>query len=179
MDFIHPEAFSRDTKKATLLYPSAAALPPLNQDSSASVSRMVFLPSPDLSELQRCASQKISCMVSVHSLAQSFDVVKHASVSLVYASLSGAPVIDFAWMSLASQRRVGVVFSLHDLRDAFVQKNVNAFAEYRKVGRLVAKSALPLHIASFARTPEDVLSSPEQRALLDYLEYFPTREVVK
>lgn len=166
MDFIYPSAVSGKESPSFVIHESVAQL---SSTSFQSHTKCVFLSSLDRTEIQRCASMKIPCVVSIQSLQQAFDLLKVSGVSFVHVNMNGPPVIDYAWMSGAHDNQIGVVFSLKDLQEAFNGKNVNALQEYRKAARLLFKSHVPLHIVSFARTHEEVLSSHEQRAWLTYL----------
>jgi hypothetical protein len=168
MDFIHPSAVSGRESPSFLVHDSFAQSA---STSSPVHTKIVFLPALDRAEVQRCVSQKMPCMVSLHSLSNAFELLKVNGVKFVHVNLNGPPVIDYAWMSGAKTNELEVVYSLENLKEAFNQKNVNGLQEYRKVARLLSKSKIPLHIGSFARTSENVLSRVEQRAWWAYLGY--------
>ena len=168
MDFIHPSAVSGRESPSFILHESTAHA---SKTSFPLHTRIVFLPSLDRAEVQHCASQKIPCMVSIHSLSNAFELLKVSGLRFVHVNLNGPPLLDYAWMSGAKANGLEVVFALEDLQGAFHQKNVNGLHEYRKVARLLSKSRIPLHVGSFARASEGVFSRAEQRAWNTYLGY--------
>lgn len=165
-DFAYPSAVSGHTQKMGVIYSSVADA--LN-DTFIHHQKIVFIPHTDRTEIQRAASNKIACMVSVSSLQNAFDLVKQSGVSFVHVNMNGPPLIDYAWMSLAKENNIGVVFSLIDLQSAFYGKNVSALQEFRKAARLLEKARVRLYIGSFAKEGFDVLSKTETHALLKYL----------
>ncbi len=173
MDFIHPSAVSGRESPSFIIHESTAHY---SQTSFPLHTKVVFLPSLDRTELQRCASQKIPCMVSIHSLSNAFELLKVSGLRFVHVNLNGPPLVDYAWMSGAKTNNLEVVFSLENLQEAFHQKNVNSLQEYRKVARLLSKSRIPLHMGSFSRVAEGVLSRAEQRSWNTYLGHLSTRK---
>ncbi|MEK6970890.1 MAG: hypothetical protein AABW68_04355 [archaeon] len=175
MDFIYPSAVSGRESPSFILHDSLAQF---STTSFPTHTRGVFLPSLDRAEVQRCVSQKVPCMVSLHSLSNASESLKVSGLRFVHLDLNGPPLIDYAWMSGAHDAGLEVVFSLPDLRESFHRKHVNGFQEYRKISRLLSKTRIPLHVASFARVAEEVLSLPEQRAWYSYLGYGPAGDFV-
>lgn len=166
MDFIHSSAVSGRESPSFIIHESTAHFA---TTSFPTHTKIVFLKSLDRTELQRCASQKIPCMISIHSLSNAFELLKVSGLRFVHVNLNGPPLIDYAWMSGAKTNNLEVVFSLENLQETFHQKNVNGLQEYRKIARLLSKSKIPLHVGSFARTTEGVFSQAEQRAWNQYL----------
>ena len=165
-DFVYPSAVAGHTEKLGVIYFSVVDA---QEDTFIQHQKIVFLPNTDRVEIQRAASNKMGCMVSVSSLQNAFDLVKQSGVTYVHVNMNGPPLIDFTWMSLAKENKIGVVFSLADVQSAFYGKNVNALQEFRKAARLLEKAHVPLHIASLAKESVEVLSKAESHALLKYL----------
>ncbi|MFH0970011.1 MAG: hypothetical protein V1776_00955 [Candidatus Diapherotrites archaeon] len=175
MDFIFPSALVTRSRKIVLY----SSVHELQMDTLPFHTKMVFLPVLDRAELQRCASQKIPCMVTLHSLQNAVDALKLSGLSFVHVNMNGPPIIDYAWMTGAKNNSLEVVFSLRDLREAFAQKNTNSLMEFRKIAFLLSKEKIPLHVGSFARKEEECISPVEQASLLHYLGYVLSRGVVK
>ncbi|MEK6902595.1 MAG: hypothetical protein AABX02_03340 [archaeon] len=165
-DFVYSSAVAGHTEKLGVIYSSVADA---QKDTFIQHQKIVFLPNTDRTEIQRAASNKIACMISISSLQNAFDLVKQSGVTYVHVNMNGPPLIDFAWMSLAKENKIGVVFSLADIQLAFYGKNVNALQEFRKAARLLEKAHVSLYIASLAKESFEVLSKTESHALLKYL----------
>ncbi len=132
---------------------------------------IVFLPHLDKGELQRCASAKIPALLEVHSMQSAFDALKLSGVKFVLVNpLRNKTTIDVAWMSVAKQRELHVIFALHDLQDSLRLQKPRALEEFQKLARLLSHYEIPYSIASFSRTPLESLSEEESAALRNYLE---------
>lgn len=174
-DFVFSSALGAHSPSTTrnalgVLFPDAKAA----QSHALSFSDhtpLVFLPHSDKAELQRCASAKIPALVEVHSMQGAFDVLKLSGVKFVLVNpLRNKTTIDVAWMSVAKQRGLHVVFALHDLQESLYSQKPRALEEFQKLARLLSHYAIPYSIASFARTSEEILHEEEWIALRAYLE---------
>lgn len=131
---------------------------------------IVFLSHIDKAELQRCASAKIPALVEVHSMQGAFDVLKLSGVKFVLVNpLQNKATIDVAWMSVAKQQGLEVVFALHDLQEAMHANKARALEEFQKLSRLLLHYEIPFMIVSFAKNVNEVLHAEELEALRNYL----------
>ncbi len=157
---IHPIAVLFPTVKEAQAFPSSPNFLPI-----------VFLPHTDKSEIQRAASAKIPVLVEVHSMQGAFDALKLSGVKFVKVNpLQNKTTIDVAWMSVAKQRGISVVFALHDLQSALQLKKTRAMEEFQKLARLLAHYNVPFFIASFSKKENELLSLDELDSLRVYLE---------
>jgi hypothetical protein len=132
---------------------------------------IVFLPHADKAEIQRAASAKIPVLVEVHSMQGAFDALKLSGVKFVLVNpLQNKTTIDVAWMSVAKQRGMEVVFALPDLQSTLQLNKSRPIEEFQKLARLLAHYHIDYHIVSFARHAHEILSAEEIAALHTFLE---------
>ncbi|QQR92533.1 MAG: hypothetical protein IPJ89_05300 [Candidatus Iainarchaeum archaeon] len=132
---------------------------------------VVFLPHLDKGELQRCASAKVPALIEVHSMQGAFDALKLSGVKFVLVNpLRNKATIDVAWMSVAKQRGLQVVFALHDVQESLRLQKSRALEEFQKLARLLVHYEIPYFIASFARSSSESIGEEASAALRAYLE---------
>lgn len=157
---IHSIAVLFPTVKDAQAFPSSPNLLPV-----------VFLPHTDKSEIQRSASAKIPALLEVHSMQGAFDALKLSGVKFVKVNpLQNKTTIDVAWMSVAKQKGISVVFALHDLQSALQLKKSRPVEEFQKLARLLSHYEVPYMIASFAKKETELLSQEEILSLREFLE---------
>jgi hypothetical protein len=166
-DILYPSALSRSNETCGYIL---ANLSEKEKYSFQNHFPILFLPLLDRTEIQRAASQKIPCMVSVHSLQNAFDVFKHPNVKFVHVPFSDKPIIDVGWMGKAKEDGTKtVVFSILEWKETVANNKTRILEEYLKMIRLLVKWKIPVLLASFAKDENEIPTLEEKEALSSFL----------